>query len=270
MPRSIPTTRGLQASLIVDWPGSAICISMRLSPLRRARVALVEEAVEVAQQDQLLLDRRRGRCASNSGCSAPTAALRRSAIARCRLRRPRRSLLGDARLGERLAQLEDLHQERGIELLVRRRWSTPALREQILGARDRLLEHLVGSLSARDRDSAATRSAAGALANRSGCSSLLSLEERALEHREIEIERVAAGRAVPKASRQNWTLSPQPHAALRVRVVELEAVPIIPRTKSSVVPPRYTRLFGSTTIDTPCAENCLVRRPDLRRPTRTT
>src|SRR5262249_43770355 len=65
VPRSIPTTRGLHASLTFDSPGSAICINIALSRFPGAGSAVVERgvaffqvAVDVAQDDQPVLDRR--------------------------------------------------------------------------------------------------------------------------------------------------------------------------------------------------------------------
>src|SRR5690606_35043267 len=99
---------------------------------------------------------------------------------------------------------------------------TPARASRYSARATGFLSVWYASLSARDRDSAATRSAAGAFANRSGCSSLV----RSKNARSITAgsRSNCAGRpSSPNASLELDALSTTTRT-LGVRIVELEAV----------------------------------------------
>ena len=178
---------GLQASLTRDWPGSEIS-KQRLShgavdSLRARRRArdLVDEAAVVAQRDQLARDAlERSLVAGAAPASRRGDAPSPRPRARASPSRHARDLgvvVRGARLGQLLAQLEDLHQQRrGAATLLERAPPSSAASFTPPSA-SRYSARLSGSLSVAPRlvelhvrCSDARRARGSAFAKRSGCS----------------------------------------------------------------------------------------------------
>ncbi len=232
-------------------------------------VALLEVALEVAQRDQLLLDA--GEVARARTAPAARRPRRRGArcIARCEPLDLGR-LLGGAspRRAPRAARAPPSGTPGSMLLVVADR--DAGAREQVLGARHRLLQRLVGVV-----ERARPRQRGDALRRRrarepSGCSSFDSLEERRSITDGSRSNR--AGRpSSPNASSELDALSTAARA-LGVRVVELEAVAHHPAhevERHAAEEHEALRIDDDRRRRRRRAEELVVGRARARRPTRT-